>query len=60
MTQGRSEIDLSVITDTTCKAATVTPQGFALHLFGETKRQPALVPSTNGTGGTLPLGPASR
>lgn len=54
MTQGRSEIILSVITDTTLKATTENPQVFALHLFGETKQLPALMPSTNGTGYSSP------
>ena len=59
-TRGRSEISLLVTTDTTFKAATATPRGFALRLFGETNRQPALVPSTNGTGVLLPLGPRQQ
>lgn len=43
MTQGTSEISVSVVTDTICKAAMVTAQRFALRSFGETKLEPVLV-----------------
>lgn len=57
MTQGRSETSLLVITDRTLKAVTTAPQDFAPHLLGKTEQQPALVPSTSGTGVNPPPRP---
>lgn len=57
MAQGRSEISLSVMTDTTFRTATVTPRGFASHLLVRRNDSLVLVPTTNGTGIILPLDP---
>lgn len=60
MTQGTSEISLSVVTDTICKAAMVTAQRFALHSFGETKLEPVLVARITERALFFPSAPASR